>query len=395
MTGHTNTHSVTVIGGGYAGVLAANRLQQNPDIDITLINPRPHFVQRLRLHQESAGSRDATADYRRILGDRVRLVVDSAEYIDTAHRTVELASGHGVDYDHLIYAAGSTALLPESIPGAVDFAHSAAEYESAQRLRNAVDVLRPDDRITVVGAGLTGIEVAAEFAVQGRAVTLITDGRVGPSLGAPACCAVTRWLHRRGVGILENTMVTEVGPDAVVLGDGTTLRSDLTVWAGGFGVPGLAARSGLRTDPLGRIITDKTLTSVDDGHVLGAGDAAAPLGRALPMACYTATPMGATAADTVLSRIAGTLPEPFALDFVGSCVGLGRSAVLQFARADNTPRDFHLRGRPFGLFKEAVIRGTVWSLRREARRPGWATWPKGDGSTAFHPLIHTAGESDD
>ncbi len=51
MTGHKKTHRVVVIGGGYAGTLAANRLQQNTDVDITLVNPRPQFVQRLRLHQ--------------------------------------------------------------------------------------------------------------------------------------------------------------------------------------------------------------------------------------------------------------------------------------------------------------------------------------------------------
>ena len=53
MTAHT---SIVVIGGGYAGVLAANRLQAHPDVTVTLINPRPEFVERIRLHQLAAGS---------------------------------------------------------------------------------------------------------------------------------------------------------------------------------------------------------------------------------------------------------------------------------------------------------------------------------------------------
>ncbi len=82
MTDNNQTHNVVVIGGGYAGTLAANRLQQNTAIDITLVNRRPKFVQRLRLHQFVAGTGDATADYGTLIGDGVQLVVDSATRID-------------------------------------------------------------------------------------------------------------------------------------------------------------------------------------------------------------------------------------------------------------------------------------------------------------------------
>ncbi|EFE66160.1 oxidoreductase [Streptomyces viridosporus ATCC 14672] len=61
MTG--NTH-VVVIGGGYAGVMAANRLRLRDDVTVTLINPRPDFVHRVRLHQLVGGSDDAVVAYR-------------------------------------------------------------------------------------------------------------------------------------------------------------------------------------------------------------------------------------------------------------------------------------------------------------------------------------------
>ena len=51
---------IVVIGGGYAGALAANRLRKNPDVDITVVNPRSAFVERIRLHQLVVGSGSAT-----------------------------------------------------------------------------------------------------------------------------------------------------------------------------------------------------------------------------------------------------------------------------------------------------------------------------------------------
>jgi len=378
---------VVVIGGGYAGAVAANRLQQNAGVDITLVNPRPKFVQRLRLHQFAAGTGDATADYGTLLGDGVHLVVGSATRVDTEDRTVLLKSGYTLDYDYVIYAVGSTGAVPASVRGAAEFAYPVAEFEPAQQLRAAIEASHPAAPITVVGAGLTGIEIAAELTEQGRRVTLVCGGRLAPSFGEPARQSVAKWLARNRVAVLETDTVVEVRPDAVVFADGAVRPSAVTIWTGGFGVPDLAARSGLSTDALGRLITDETLTSVDDSRIVAAGDAAAPSGQALRMACYTAGPTGATAADTVLSRIAGVQPAVFSLAFVASNVGLGRrAAVGQFTRKDDTPVDFHIRGRIPAVIKEAVIKGTLWGIRREARKPGSSVWYKG-GTRPARPVL--------
>ncbi|MFD5552681.1 FAD-dependent oxidoreductase [Streptomyces sp. NPDC127068] len=83
---------VVVIGGGYAGVMAANRLTQRPDVTVTLVNPRPHFVERIRLHQLVGGSHPAVVDYRKVLAGGVGLVVDSVQRIDAAERGVTLSA---------------------------------------------------------------------------------------------------------------------------------------------------------------------------------------------------------------------------------------------------------------------------------------------------------------
>jgi NADH dehydrogenase len=221
------------------------------------------------------GTGDPTADYGTLLGDGVQLVVDSAARIDTDSRTVLLGSGDTLNYDYVIYAVGSTATLPAGVPGAAEFAYPVAEFEPARRLRVAIEASHPDAPITVVGAGLTGIEVAAELAEQGRPVALICGGRLAPSFSEPARRSVATWLTENGVDVL-GAAVTEVRPDALVLDDRAVRPSAVTIWAGGFGVPELAARSGLRTDALGQLLTDETLTSVDDDRVVGAGDAVGP-----------------------------------------------------------------------------------------------------------------------
>jgi NADH dehydrogenase len=375
------TH-VVVVGGGYAGTLAANHLRLGRDIVITLVNPRPVFVERIRLHQLVADSGTATVDYGTLLGDGIRLVVDGAERIDTADRRVQLTSGAVLNYDYLIYAVGSTGAMP-AVRGAAEFAYSVADLDSAQRLRYALADLPPDAPVAVVGGGLTGIETASELAQQGRPVTLVCGGVLGPSLSKRGRRSVSNQLRGLGVDVLERDTVSEVRWDAVVLSDGAVVPSAATVWTAGFGVPDLATRSGLRTDALGRLLTDETLTSFDDEHVVAAGDAAAPSGHPLRMSCQAAGPSGIQAANTVLSRIAGNAPAVVNQAFVGQCISLGRShATFQFARTDDTPVNVAVGGRVAASIKEAVCKATVWSIRREAAKPGSYFWLKGGKRSA-------------
>src|SRR5690349_11193703 len=124
MSAHTH---VIVIGGGYAGVLAANRLTRRGDVAVTLINAEPVFVERIRLHQLVAGTGSATVDYRKILHSRVRLQVGLVRAVDAAAQVVTLASGDRIAYDYLVYAVGSTGTAPAHT-------YSVASLAEARRL---------------------------------------------------------------------------------------------------------------------------------------------------------------------------------------------------------------------------------------------------------------------
>ncbi|PXX54774.1 NADH dehydrogenase FAD-containing subunit [Nocardia tenerifensis] len=372
MTDSNSITKVVVIGGGYAGAVAVNRLRQRRDVEITLVNPRAEFIERMRLHQFVADAHEAAIGYDTLLGAGVRLIVDSAVRLDTADRRIELASGRELEYDYVVYAVGSTAAVPASVPGAVEFAYPIAEFEHAQRLRAALREVPAAAPIVVVGGGLTGVETAAELAEQGRAVTLVDSGKLAANFADPARRSVRKWLTENGVDVREETRVREVRCDGVVVAGGEVLPSALTIWTAGFGVPELAARSGLRTDELGRLLTDETLTSIDDDRIVAAGDAVAPSGRPLRMSCYAAQPLGAQAADTVLARIAGSEPAVLDVAFVACTVGLGRRAgAMQFSRRDDTPVPMYIGGRVGGWIKERVgLAGPIGTIRKEARKPG-------------------------
>ena len=370
---------IVVIGGGYAGVLAANRLRRDPDVEVTVANPRRAFVERIRLHQMVAESGSATLDLAGMLDSGVRLMVDTAVQIDADRRAVRLGSGGVLSYDYLIYAVGSTGAVPVAVPGARQFAYPIGELEQAERLQGAIGRLPSHAPILVVGGGLTGIEAAGELAEQrpDLKVTLLCGGVLAPSVGGPARRSVRRQLSRLGVEVLDDAVVAELGCDHAWLTDGRVLASAVTVWTAGFGVPDLATLSGLTTDGLGRLVTDATLTSIDDIRIVAAGDAAAPAGQPLRMSCQAAMPLGATAADTVLDRIAGANPKPIDQGFVVQNISIGRrGATVQFTHRDDSPRRSYVGGRVAALIKEAVCKNTVRSIVRESQKPGAYRWPR-------------------
>jgi NADH dehydrogenase FAD-containing subunit len=232
----------------------------------------------------------------------------------------------------------------------------------------------------VVGAGPTGIETAAELGEQGHAVTLVCGGPLGPYMSEPGRKSVAKRMRKLGVTVVDgpDSKVTEVRERSVVLADGRELTSAVTIWTAGFDVPDLAARSGLATDAIGRLLTDETLTSVDNPYIVAAGDAAAPSDSPLRMSCQAAIPLGAQAANTVLSRIAGTAPAALNQAFTGQCISLGRkSGIVQLAHLDDRVVPIYLAGRTAASVKEAVCKATVSFLAREARKPGSYFWIKG------------------
>jgi NADH dehydrogenase FAD-containing subunit len=345
--------TTTVLGGGYAGIMAANRLAGRGE-GVVLVTPSPWFVERIRLHRVATGLRpDARLDLATVLHPDVEVVAGTATKIGEGK--VELASGDTLPFETLLYAVGSAAVRDDGV-------YRIVSEEETERLRTAL-AEAPEAPVTVVGAGLTGVELAGALREAGRTVRLVTAAAPTRRAGQ----FFLRHLTKQGVTVETGRRV-----------DPTAIETGIVVDTTGFAFPRLAADSGLPVDESGRLLVDEQLTVPGRPDILGAGDAVHVSGSAehLRAACATALPMGAHAADVITARREGKAAAAFRMGYVLQCTDLGSGrGRVQFVHADDTERALAIDGRAGGFVKETVCRMTVRWLSQERDRAGRYSWP--------------------
>ncbi|TCP48561.1 NADH dehydrogenase FAD-containing subunit [Tamaricihabitans halophyticus] len=348
---------IVVVGAGYAGTFAANRLARKlPAAEVTVLNARPEFVERVRLHQRIVGSHEASTPLSAMLRDGITARVGVVDKLGAG--AAHLADGASLEFDYAFLAVGSASRpMPGTVP--VD------SWEGAQRARAALAALGAGDTVTVVGGGSTGIETATEVAEARPDLRVrLVGAAIADYFAHSARDRVLAGLARLNVEVVADTVVdiaergTGAGPTAGLLrlSSGARLSSELTLWAVVAEVPALAARSGLEVDASGRAVVDHYLRSVSDGRIFAIGDCAGVPGARF--ACQVALPQASHAVDTLARLVAGRVPRPYSWRYFGQGVSLGRKdAVNQFAYRDDTPRRAYFAGGAAALTKEAASRG--------------------------------------
>jgi NADH dehydrogenase len=377
-----SAHRIVILGGGYAGIMAAQRLAHNRHVDITLINGSAMFVERVRLHQRAAREetrhKHPIADLLR--GTQVKFITGWVQAIDTEQRRVTYAAERGaaeIEYDTLVYALGST-IDRDSVPGVRRFAHVLTP-DGAPALHDTLAVLPPGAQVVVCGGGLTGIETVTELAEEYPQLymTLLTADRAGATLSRKGRTHLRKVFDQMGITCREGQAVSWIEADAVVVGD-ERLPYDAVVWAGSFSVSPLAREAGFAVNARGQIIVDTAMRSISHPDVFAVGDAAYSADQAVPlrMACATALPMGAQAASNIIAGLEGKPAQPLPYRYYFQCISLGRrEALIQMVNADDTPREFIITGRVGALYKEMICRFAYESLKMERYLPGMYRMP--------------------
>ncbi|TDB95567.1 FAD-dependent oxidoreductase [Actinomadura sp. 7K534] len=368
-------HRIVVLGAGYAGAYVAGNLARRlspADIEITVVNAVPHFVQRQRLNQLAAGLEVEAPPLTDVFaGTDIRLRVARVTAVDPERQVVAVADAEGggeVGYDTLLYALGSR-VADQSVPGVAEHAFDVAGMPSALRLRERLESL---DRqggggsVLVVGDGLTGIETATEVAEfrPGLSVTLLASGELGARLSPGARGHLRRACDRLGITVLEHTSVEAVEAGRVRCGDGTVLASDATVWTAGFAVSPIAAASGFEVTEQGQMIVDRTMRSVSHPNVYAVGDSVHVLGdsgRPLPMNCGSAGYTSRQAISAIVGRLTGREIAHVKMAYRYNAISLGRrDGILQLIDGAAQARPRYMGGRKVMRVKEFLQRGALW-----------------------------------
>jgi NADH dehydrogenase len=201
-----------------------------------------------------------------------------------------------------------------------------------------------DLTVVVVGGGTTGVETAgalAELRNAGvkAAFPEIDPSRVnvvlveqGPELLAPYPPRLRHYtlaqLRKRGVEVLLNTAVLAVTPDTVTLGDHTTLRADLTIWAAGVIASTSVRDWGLPQGRGGRILVDDHLQVAGFPEIFAAGDLALISGAPLPQQAQPAIQTGTHAGRQIRHLLAGEPTQRFCYRDKGTMATIGRNAAV-------------------------------------------------------------------
>ena len=373
-------HRIVVLGAGYAGANAAGRLARKlhrDDVEITLVNADPDFVERVRMHQLAVGQELRLRPLRDVLaGTGVAVRTARVTAVDVDHRVVDLVDPHGgpdrtstdrIGYDTLIYALGSVA-ADSGVPGVAEHAHVVASRAGALRLRERLLDLAAGGTVVVVGGGLTGIEAVTEIA-ESRPdlhVALAARGELGDWLGERARHFLRRTFDRLRITVHEHADVTAVDAAGVATAAGGWIPADVTVWTGGFVAHPLAAATSLELADNGQVVVDASMRSVSHPDVYVVGDAAFAAGAGgapLRMSCASGVPTAWRAADAVAARLTGRRVPDAPIGYTGQCISLGRGAgILQFVAPDDTVRAAAITGGLGARIKELVCSSAAWSV---------------------------------
>jgi NADH dehydrogenase len=346
---------IVVLGAGFAGLWAAIAAARKRDeigaagrdIEILVVDRNPYHNIRVRNYEVDLS--EVALPLSKLLDPvGVDHRLGGVEAIDVAKGSVTVAANGVRDvvaYDRLVLALGSEVPRPD-IPGLAQYAFDVDTYAAAIRLENHLASLgrsasaRGRTTVVVVGAGFTGIEVAAEMPdrlaragiASGRRIILVDPNPVvGATIGEHARPVINEALSALDVETRLGVRVDAIDAAGVLLSSGEIIPTQTVVWCAGMRASPLAATLPVERDRLGRILVDPFMRVAELAHVFAAGDVASSVVDGLHptvMSCQFARPMGRFAGNNVVADLVGQPMLPLRIDWYVTVLDLGGWGAL-------------------------------------------------------------------
>ena len=377
-------HKIVIVGGGAGGLELATRLgkayRRDKNVSVTLVDKNRTHIWKPKLHEIASGSMDfgdhevdymAHAHWNHFIFrigelkglDRLSKTIDLAPYLDAENTPVTPVQK--IEYDTLVICIGSLsndfgtqgvkeyALKLENQMDAKLF-HSKMVNACIRAHHQSEQIDQSQLHVVIIGAGATGVELAAElhrttrevvaFGLNGidadkdLKISLIEAAdRILPALNPRLSHATEQLISRLGVNVLTKSKVMEVTPKGISLSNGHFIESQLVVWAAGVKAPDcLKNFGGLETNKLNQLVVQSTLQSTLDPDIFALGDCAAcPCteeegGRSgiVPPRAQAAHQQATHMYRQVQRRLAKKPLKPYHYKDFGSLVSLGKFSTV-------------------------------------------------------------------
>ena len=379
-----NPHKIVIVGGGAGGLELATRLGKaygrGNKVIVTLVDKNRTHIWKPKLHEIASGSMDfgdhevdymAQAHWNHFtfrIGelkglDRTNKTIDLFPYLDSDGSPVTPIQQ--IEYDTLVVCVGSLS-NDFGTQGVKEFAlkletqHDAKQFHSKMvnaciRAHHQKEVIHKRQlHVAIIGAGATGVELAAELHRTTREVVAFGLDRIDPekdikvslieaaerilpALQPRFSLATEDLIKKLGVQVFTSSKVMEVMSNGIRLADGRVLESELVVWAAGVKAPDfLKDLGGLETNRINQLVVLDTLQTTRDIDIFALGDCAAcpcpdedgGRGGIVPPRAQAAHQQASHLFEQIKRRLSNKSLRPYRYKDFGSLVSLGKFSTI-------------------------------------------------------------------
>lgn len=268
-----------ILGGGYGGMRMLQRLLPNAlpnDVEITLVDRAPYHSLKTEFYALAAGT-ISDQHVRVSFPDEPRLNIKYGTIIniDLQNNLVHFEDGSTLSYDDLVIGLGCEDKY-HNVPGAPEHTYSIQSIDQSRATYQTLNNLPPHGVVSIVGAGLSGVELASELSESRPDLTIKLFDRGALILSAfPERLSnyVQKWFVENGVEIVSKANITRVEENKLYNHD-EEIYSDAIVWTAGIQPSKVVRNLDVEKDPQGRVILTPHHNIPNNEHVYVLGDCA-------------------------------------------------------------------------------------------------------------------------
>ncbi|MDY0394366.1 NAD(P)/FAD-dependent oxidoreductase [Virgibacillus halophilus] len=320
---------IVILGGGYGGIkVLIGLLSRNlpDDVQITLVDKNPYQSLKTEFFTIAAGTaaeRDVRLDFPE--DDRIQYIFHDVKKVDTENQQILFHDSNDiVSYDYLVFGLGCEDNY-HGVPGAEEFTHSVQSFSQARSTGLAVCNLKAYGKATIVGAGLSGIEVAAEIRESRKDLNirlLDRGGSVLKAFDARIRAYVEDWFLKNGVEVLHHADVEYVEKDGVC-NNGVCYVNDTTIWTAGVQPHHVSRDLPFTKDRQDKLVVNEFFQIPQQTNIYVVGDCAS---SEFSPSAQLAGAQGEQVADVLHTIVHGKEPKiPRPIKLKGTLGSLGRN----------------------------------------------------------------------